>query len=86
MCIRDRRWDGEGYPDGLAGEEIPLASQIVFACDAYHAMVSDRPYRRGLGEDEARRRLRAGAGSQFNPAVVAAMLDALEQAMEPAAE
>jgi len=80
------RWDGEGYPDGLAGEEIPLASQIVFACDAYHAMVSDRPYRRGLGEDEARRRLRAGAGSQFNPAVVAAMLDALEQAMEPAAE
>ena len=47
------RWDGDGYPDGLAGEEIPLASQIVFACDAYHAMVSDRPYRKGLGEEEA---------------------------------
>jgi len=80
------RWDGEGYPDGLAGEEIPLASQIVFACDAYHAMVSDRPYRKGLGEKEARRRLRDGAGTQFNPAVVTAMLAALEQHVEPAAQ
>ena len=43
------RWDGGGYPDGLAGDRIPLASRIVFACDAYHAMVSDRPYRAALG-------------------------------------
>ena len=42
------RWDGAGYPDGLAGEEIPLASRIVLACDAYNALVSDRPYRRAL--------------------------------------
>ena len=43
------RWDGKGYPDGLKGEEIPLASRIVFACDAFHAMTSDRPYRKSIG-------------------------------------
>ena len=52
------RWDGGGYPDGLAGEEIPLASRVVFACDAWHAMTSDRPYRRAL--DPRRRAGRAG--------------------------
>jgi response regulator RpfG family c-di-GMP phosphodiesterase len=72
------RWDGRGYPDGLAGEAIPLASRIVFACDAYHAMVSDRPYRKRLADDEARRRLEEGSGSQFCPTVVGAMVAALE--------
>jgi diguanylate cyclase (GGDEF)-like protein len=64
------RWDGTGYPDGLSGAEIPLESRIVFVCDAFHAMTSDRPYRGRLPYDEALRRLREGAGTQFDPQVV----------------
>jgi HD-GYP domain-containing protein (c-di-GMP phosphodiesterase class II) len=73
------RWDGAGYPDGLAGEEIPLASRIVLACDAYHAMISDRPYRRALEPADARAELLANAGTQFSPAVVAELIAALDQ-------
>ena len=69
------RWDGLGYPDGLAGEAIPLESRIVFVCDAFHAMISDRPYRARLSEDEALEELRANAGSQFDPAVVSAFVE-----------
>ena len=65
------RWDGAGYPDGLAGEGIPLAARVVFVCDAYHAMTTDRPYRRALPTDEAIRRLEAAAGTQFDPVIVA---------------
>ena len=72
------RWDGGGYPDGLAGEAIPLASRIVLACDAYHALVSDRPYREALGEDAARAELRRCAGTQFDPAVIDALMACLE--------
>jgi HD-GYP domain-containing protein (c-di-GMP phosphodiesterase class II) len=71
------RWDGKGYPDGLRGEEIPLSSRIIFACDAYHAMTSDRPYRPALGPQVAREELLATAGSQFDPAVVEALMEAL---------
>jgi putative nucleotidyltransferase with HDIG domain len=71
------RWDGNGYPDGLAGEAIPLGSRVIFACDAYDAMVSDRPYRDALSLREAVAELRAGAGSQFDPAVVDALVDEL---------
>jgi diguanylate cyclase (GGDEF)-like protein len=73
------RFDGTGYPDGLAGEEIPIEARIVLACDAFHAMTTDRPYRRALGDDEARRRLEVGARSQFDPAVVAALLRVLDE-------
>lgn len=68
------RWDGTGYPDRLFGERIPLPSRIVFTVDAYDAMTNDRPYRRALGRDEARRRIRGGAGSAFDPRVVRALL------------
>ena len=61
------RWDGAGYPDGLAGEEIPLASRIVLACDAWHAIVSDRPYRAALEHEAALAELRRCAGTQFDP-------------------
>jgi diguanylate cyclase (GGDEF)-like protein len=64
------RWDGQGYPDGKAGVAIPVEARIVLVCDAFHAMVTDRPYRRSLPEDEAVRRLREGAGTQFDPTVV----------------
>ena len=71
------RYDGKGYPDGLAGEEIPLEARIIFACDAYHAMTSDRPYRNALAPEEAVRRLREAAGTQFDPAVVEVCLEVL---------
>ena len=65
------RWDGCGYPDGLRAEQIPLASRVVAACDAFQAMTADRPYRAALSVDAALAELTAGAGSQFDPAVVA---------------
>jgi Na+-translocating ferredoxin:NAD+ oxidoreductase RnfA subunit len=71
------RWDGSGYPDGLAGEEIPLASRIVLVCDAYHAMTSDRPYRAAMAEEQALAELVCHAGTQFDPAVVDALVDVL---------
>ena len=71
------RWDGGGYPDGLRGEQIPIASRIVFACDALHAMTSDRPYRAALSISAARAELDEHAGSQFDPEVVEALLEVL---------
>jgi len=63
-------WDGTGYPDGLAGEEIPLAASIVGCCDAFNAITTDRPYRPARSVEEAALELRRNAGTQFNPAVV----------------
>ncbi len=63
-------FDGNGYPAGLVGEEIPLGSRIVAIVDAFDAMLSDRSYRRGLPPEEALKRLDAGAGSQFDPQIV----------------
>ncbi|MGH2899492.1 MAG: HD-GYP domain-containing protein, partial [Solirubrobacteraceae bacterium] len=77
------RWDGGGYPDHLAGEEIPLTSRIVFICDAYHAMTSDRPYRPAMSSGEAIGELRAAAGTQFDPHVVQSLLVALGEDDEP---
>lgn len=74
------RYDGGGYPDGLSGDEIPLASRIITVCDAYGAMVSDRPYRPALDPDDALGELRAGAGSQFDPDAVDAVLRVAEPA------
>jgi HD-GYP domain-containing protein (c-di-GMP phosphodiesterase class II) len=73
------RWDGAGYPDGLSGARIPLASRIISVCDAYGAMTCDRPYRAAMSNGEAMREIRAGAGSQFDPAVVTALIEALER-------
>lgn len=71
------RWDGRGYPDGLSGTEIPLGARIIAVADAFDAMTSDRPYRRALSYTEARRRLQAGARSQFDSDVVAVALKVL---------
>jgi two-component system cell cycle response regulator len=65
-------FDGNGYPDGLAGSEIPLGARIVSVCDAFDAMTSDRPYQRSLSPEEALDELRRCAGTQFDPDVVAA--------------
>jgi HD-GYP domain-containing protein (c-di-GMP phosphodiesterase class II) len=67
-------WDGSGYPDGLRGERIPLTARIVSAADSFDAMTSDRAYRSALPRREACRRLRTGAGAQFDPRVVDALL------------
>jgi diguanylate cyclase (GGDEF)-like protein len=72
------RFDGKGYPDGLRGEAIPLEARIIFACDAFHAMTTNRPYRQALPAEEARRRLREAAGTQFDPRVVDVCLEILE--------
>ncbi|MDP9189121.1 MAG: diguanylate cyclase [Actinomycetota bacterium] len=74
------RWDGGGYPDGLEGEQIPLAARIVFVCDAYDAMTSERRYAKPRTGAEAIAELRANAGTQFDPAVVEALCAALERA------
>jgi hypothetical protein len=67
------RYDGSGYPDGLTGEDIPLVARIVRCCDAFHAMTSDRAYRKALSQDAALAELEANSGAQFDPEVVAAL-------------
>jgi two-component system cell cycle response regulator len=66
------RWDGRGYPDGLRGEEIPRGSRVIAVCGAYAAMISERPHSVAMRAERALEELRLGAGSQFDPAVVAA--------------
>jgi HD-GYP domain-containing protein (c-di-GMP phosphodiesterase class II) len=68
------RWDGGGYPDGLAGEAIPLEARIVACCDAWNAMTTTRSYREAMPDEEAARELVAHAGSQFDPTVVGTVL------------
>ncbi|MEO5575338.1 MAG: HD domain-containing phosphohydrolase [Gaiellaceae bacterium] len=67
------RYDGGGYPDGLAGEQIPLVARIVCCCDAYNAITTDRPYRAGRSAEEAMAELRRCAGSHLDPDVVDAL-------------
>ena len=64
------RFDGDGYPDKLSGDDIPIESRIILVCDAYHAMTTDRPYRKRLAGADALRRLQEAAGTQFDPRVV----------------
>ena len=77
------RWDGRGYPDELGGDAIPLESRIIFVCDAYHAMTTDRPYRKRLSHNEAVRRLRESAGTQFDPDVVEVALRVIDDSRLP---
>jgi HD-GYP domain-containing protein (c-di-GMP phosphodiesterase class II) len=72
------RWDGTGYPDQLKGEDIPLAARIVFACDAYNAMTTDRPYRAAMSTEAAVAELLENAGTQFDPEVVDALVRVVE--------
>jgi HD-GYP domain-containing protein (c-di-GMP phosphodiesterase class II) len=79
LCEQEH-WDGGGYPRGLSGGEIPLASRIILACDAYDAMVSDRPWRSALKPWAAAKEMRAGAGKQFDPQVVVQLIGVLREA------
>jgi HD-GYP domain-containing protein (c-di-GMP phosphodiesterase class II) len=74
------RHDGTGYPDGLAGDEIPLVARIVACCDAWNAMTTDRSYRKAMPVHEALAELQRGSGTQFHPDVVAALQRVVEQA------
>lgn len=71
------RFDGAGYPDGIGGDQIPIGARIILACDAYHAMTSDRPYRKGMSHAEAVRELSEHAGSQFDPKVTELLIGTL---------
>jgi len=77
------RWDGSGYPDGVAGERIPLSARIIFVADAYDAMTSDRVYRSRRSDADALDELERCSGSQFDPAVVAALAAELRLVREP---
>ena len=74
------RYDGTGYPDGLAGEEIPPIARIVYCCDAYNAMTTHRSYRAALPREEAVAELRRESGTQFDPRVVEALVAVVERA------
>ena len=79
------RWDGEGYPFGLKGEEIPLPARVMAVADAFSAMTTDRPYRKGMSAEQACALIRRGAGSQWDPRCVAAFLRARAPCSAPVA-
>ena len=76
------RWDGQGYPDGLAGTAIPLEARIIACCDTWNAMRTDRSYRRALSHEVAVAELTGNTGSQFDPEIVAAVLEVVDPARE----
>jgi two-component system cell cycle response regulator len=80
------RYDGRGYPDGLADEQIPLAARIIAICDAYDAMTSARSYRAAMPQQQALAEIRRCAGSQFDPRLTAIFLHIFEQGPHPSAE
>jgi HD-GYP domain-containing protein (c-di-GMP phosphodiesterase class II) len=79
IAAHHERWDGKGYPRGLAGEGIPLPARIFAVVDSFDAMTNDRPYRQALPVEEAVAEIRSGAGTQFDPEVVRAFVSLVEQ-------
>ena len=75
-------WDGSGYPDGLVGEDIPLASRIIRVCDAFTAMTAARPYRDALTETDALAELEDGAGAEYDPTVARVVVAHLRERRE----
>jgi len=71
-------WDGSGYPDGLKGEEIPLGSRIIAVADVWHALLSDRPYRKAYTKEEARKIMQEMAGKTLDPKLVEELLKIVE--------
>ena len=86
VLYHHERWDGDGYPTGRAGEEIPLEARVLAVADAFDAMTSDRPYRPALDRDEALAEMERCAGTQFDPEIVRIFLELFaERAKLPAA-
>jgi HD-GYP domain-containing protein (c-di-GMP phosphodiesterase class II) len=87
MIVRSHheRWDGGGYPDGLAGEQIPLEARIISCCDTWNAMRTDRPYRDALAVDVAIAELLSNAGKQFDPKLVDTFVRLVVPDAEPGA-
>ncbi|NWF91992.1 MAG: response regulator [Syntrophaceae bacterium] len=83
-CIQyhHERFDGTGYPDGLAGDQIPVGARIIAICDAYDSMTSDQPYRKPLSHEEAKSELLKFSGKQFDPNLVSIFLDVLKEMEE----
>ena len=77
------RWDGSGYPFGLLGKEIPLIARLMAVADAFSAMTTDRPYRKGMDREKALSILEDGAGTQWAPECVAAFLCVMRNANSP---
>ena len=73
------RMDGKGYPDGLAGQSICLGARIIAVADSFDAMISNRTYRQGLGSDKTLQELIKGKSAQFDPEIVDALFDLIEQ-------
>ncbi|MBS1721487.1 MAG: HD domain-containing protein [Armatimonadetes bacterium] len=84
-CYHHERWDGSGYPDGLAGESIPYSARLFSIVDVYDALRSERPYKPAWPEDQALETLKAGAGTQFDPDIVAAFLEMMAAPAEKVA-
>lgn len=82
VATHHESWDGSGYPRSLSGEEIPYVTRMFAVCDAFDAMVHDRPYRPGMSAEQALEELTAGAGSQFDPAVVAGFEEVLDDILD----
>ena len=80
------RWDGKGYPDGLAGDEIPLSARIMAVADVFDALVSKRSYKEGMPFDKAISIIKEGAGTQFDPVVVETFLECQNQVRKVAEE
>ena len=79
------RWDGKGYPAGLAGFEIPFGARVIAVADSFDAMTSDRPYRRGMPPETAAQILRDGRGQQWDAQLVDAFLESIADELAPAA-
>ena len=81
MLACHEHWDGSGYPHRLAGGDIPLGARVILACDAFHAMTSDRVYRAAMPVSDALAELRRCAGSHFDPDVAGALIDAVTESL-----
>ena len=79
ILYHHERWDGTGYPKGLKGEATPLVARIIAVVDAYHAMLSDRPYSQGKSVSDAAEELRRESGKQFDPKIVECFLEVLSE-------
>src|SRR4029078_658579 len=85
VLYHHERWDGQGYPSGKAGEEIPRAPRVRPAADAFDAMTSARPYRRALTREQALAEIERCAGTQFDPAIARVFLEVFAEAELPTA-